>query len=160
MTDLVPGRRPRTPAERREEASPLFGLHREMNRLFDDAFRSFSLAPFGREISGFGWPSVEVAENDKTVTVTIELAGIDQKDVELRVEDNTLTIRGEKRSETEDKERRYSERYYGSFERRLPLPAEIDEDRAEASFKSDVLTVTLPKTAEARDSVKRIPIRT
>jgi HSP20 family protein len=158
MTDLVPGR-PRTPTVRRDEVSPLFDLHREMNRLFDDTFRNFSLAPFGRDLSAFGWPSVELTESDKAVTVTVELAGIDQKDIELRVENNTLTIRGEKRSETEDKERRYSERYYGSFERRLPLPAEIDEDRAEASFRNGVLTVTLPKTESAKDSVRRIPIR-
>lgn len=156
MTDLIPRARFRAPAS--TEASPVFALHREMNRLFDDAFRNFGLASFAGHSGGLNWPSVEVSETDKTVKVTAELAGLDEKDLELRVEDNVLTIKGEKRTETEDKERHYSERYYGRFERQLALPAEIDEERAEATFKNGVLTVTLPKTDRAKDAAKRIPI--
>lgn len=154
MTDLMPRSPFRTP-ERAFETGPFFSLHREMNRLFDDAFRNFGAAPLG---GGVTWPSVEVSETDRMVQVTAELAGLDEKDVELRVEDNVLTIKGEKRTETEDKERHYSERYYGRFERRLAIPAEIDEERAEATFKNGVLTVALPKTDRAKDGAKRIPI--
>jgi HSP20 family protein len=158
MNDLVPRNRF---APQRPDSDPFFSLHREMNRLFDDAFRNFGAAPFGRDgAAGYAWPSVEVTETDKDVKVTAELAGLDEKDIELRVEDNVLTLRGEKRTETEDKARQYSERYYGRFERRLALPAEIDEDAAQATFKNGVLTVTLPKSERPKDSIRRIPIQT
>jgi HSP20 family protein len=139
------------------EGSPFLTLHREMNRLFDEAFRGFGdLASNGG--MGFGWPHVEVADRDKEIRVTADLPGLEEKDVEIQVDDNVLTLRGEKRRETDDKERRYSERYYGRFERRFALPAEVDEERANATFRNGVLTVTLPKTERARQSVKRIPI--
>jgi HSP20 family protein len=104
------------------------------------------------------WPTIDVAEREKDVRVTAELPGLEEDDVELHVEDNVLTLSGEKRSEIDDNERQYSERYYGRFERRIALPAEVDEDRASATFRNGVLTVTLPKTERARQSTKRIPI--
>jgi HSP20 family protein len=156
MPNIVPGRRHGAP-DRPTDASPFFALQREMNRLFDDAFQGFGLSPFGRD-SGFGWPSVEVAETDSDVTVTAELAGLEEKDIEVRVDNDVLTLKGEKRTETDDKDRRYSERYYGRFERRLTLPAQIDEDRARAAFKNGVLTVTLPKTETTKPATNRIPI--
>jgi HSP20 family protein len=156
MSDLV--QRGRTGAPTRwENASPFLALHRDMNRLFDETFRGFgAVAPFAGA-SGFSWPSVEISETESEVTVTAELAGLDEKDVEVQVEDNVLTLRGEKRTEINDKERRYTERSYGRFERRLAL-GEVDEERATATFKNGVLTVTLPKLREARDSARRIPI--
>ena len=122
MRDLVPRARDSTP-DRWTDNSPFFALQREMNRLFDDTFRSFGVSPFG---AGAGWPSVEMSETDKSVKVTAELPGLDEKNIELRVEDNVLTLKGEKHIETQDKDKHYSERFYGRFERRLPLPAEID----------------------------------
>lgn len=157
MADLIP--RTRFNAPQRADADPFFSLHHEMNRLFDDTFRDFGIAPFGREARSFPWPSVEVAETERDVRVTAELAGLEEKDIELRVENNVLTLRGEKRTESEDKDRQYSERYYGRFERRLPIQAEVDEDAAQATFKNGVLTVILPKTARAKDAVRRIPIK-
>lgn len=154
MKDLVPRARARTP-DRWSGDSPFLSLQREMNRLFDDAFHSFGIAPFGATA---GWPLVEVSETDKSVKVTAELPGIDEKDIELRVENNTLMVRGEKHTETQDKDKHYSERFFGRFERRLALPAEIDEDGVEATFKNGVLTVTLPKTDRAVEGTKRIPI--
>lgn len=154
MTNLVPRARVGTP-DRWISDSPFFALHREMNRLFDDTFRTLGASPFG---AGAGWPSVEVSETEKSVKVTAELPGIDEKDLELRVEDNVLTLKGEKRTETQDKDKHYSERFYGHFERRFSLPSEVDEERAEATFKNGVLTVTLPKTDRARDAAKRIAI--
>jgi HSP20 family protein len=83
---------------------------------------------------------------------------MDQKDVEVLVDDNVLTIRGEKRSETEDQGRRFSERYYGRFERSIALPFEVEDEKVEASFENGVLTVTLPKSAKAKEKAKRIAI--
>lgn len=156
MRDLIPWGRSRMPA-RSEEASPFFALHREMNRLFDEAFRNFGLSPSFSE-GGFGWPSVEVSDDGKDIRVTAELPGMDEKDVEIDIDDGVLVIRGEKRTEIDDKDRRYSERSYGRFERRLALPADVDEERARASFKKGVLTVTLPRSERAHQNVRRVPI--
>ena len=158
MRDLIPwGRNQQTtPSRYRDEGDPFMTLHREMNRLFDDAFRTFDApALFGRMPS---WPSLEVSETDNEIRVAAELPGMEEKDVELFVEENGLTIRGEKRSETEDKERQFSERFYGRFERRIPLGFEVDEDKVKAQFRNGVLTVTVPKSPEAQRKTRRIPI--
>src|SRR5215211_7108976 len=163
MRDLIPwGRNPQTTSSRyREEGDPFMTLHREMNRLFDDVFRGFDVAPFG-SLSGpgrtMGWPQVEVSETDKDVRISAELPGLEDKDVEVLMGDGVLTIRGEKKSEVEDKERAFSERTYGRFERRIPLAWEVDEDKIDASFKNGVLTVTMPKSAHASSHVKRIAV--
>jgi HSP20 family protein len=114
----------------RNEPNPFLALHREMNRLFDDTFRSFDIAPFSSQ--AIGWPSVEVNETDKEVKVVAELPGLQEKDVNVELRDGLLTISGEKKSETEDKERRFSERYYGRFERSIPVD-EVDPDKVAAS---------------------------
>jgi HSP20 family protein len=159
MRDLIPwGRNQQTPSRFREEGDPFMTLHREMNRLFDDVFRGFDVMPFAGMTRQAGWPSLEITENDKEVRVLAELPGLDEKDVEVLMGDGVMTIRGEKRSEIEDKERSFSERSYGRFERRIPLAFEIDEDKVEATFKNGVLTVTLPKTAQAAAQVKRIAV--
>ena len=163
MRDLISwGRNAQTsPSPYREEGDPFMTLHREMNRLFDDVFRGFDIAPFG-SFGGMGrmagWPSVEVSETDKDVSISAELAGLEEKDVEVLMGDGVLTIRGEKKSEVEDKERAFSERSYGRFERRIPLAWDVEDDKVEASFKNGVLTVTVPKAAQAAPYMKRIPI--
>ncbi|KFG69323.1 Hsp20/alpha crystallin family protein [Microvirga sp. BSC39] len=160
MRDLIPwGRNQQTtPSRYREEADPFMTLHREMNRLFDDVFRGFDMAPLGSMSRMAGWPHVEVVDNDTDVRISAELPGLEDKDVEVLMGDGVLTIRGEKRSEIEDKERAFSERHYGRFERRIPLAWEVEKDKIDASFKNGVLTVTLPKAAESRPEVKRIAI--
>jgi HSP20 family protein len=127
-------------------------LRDEVNRLFDSVFRGF-----GETAQGAAWPSLEVRDNEGEYKVTAELPGVDEKDVELSVQDGVLTIRGEKKSETEDKERHFSERTYGRFERRIAL-GDIDEDKIKASFENGVLTVTAPKSPQAQAKIKRIPI--
>jgi HSP20 family protein len=158
LRDLITWGRdqPYVPSRRAEEVSPFLTLHREMNRLFDDVFNTFGAPSVLGRIPA--WPSVEVVASDKDVRISAELPGLDEKDVEVLVDDDVLTIRSEKRSETEDKERRFSERTYGRFERVIPLPFAVEEDKAEASFHNGVLTVTLPKSAKAEDKAKRIPI--
>jgi HSP20 family protein len=92
--------------------------------------------------------------------VIAEVPGLEEKDVEVMLDDGVLTLRGERKSETEDKDRQFSERYYGRFERRLALGHEVEEDKVAATFKNGVLLVTLPKTAKAQASAKRIAINT
>ncbi|MBY5541182.1 Hsp20/alpha crystallin family protein [Rhizobium leguminosarum] len=147
---------------REDDHDPFLSLHREVNRLFDDAFRSFgSGLPSLRGASGFGagWPSVEISDTDKDIKVTAEVPGLEEKDIEVLLDDGVLTLKGEKRSQTEDKEKQFSERYYGRFERRIPLGTEVKEDQVDATFKNGVLTVTLPKTEKAQSQVRRIAIR-
>jgi HSP20 family protein len=138
IRDLIPWNRARDVSVRRgEEFNPFLTLHREMNRLFDDVFRGFDLTPFSSDrsfVRGVGWPNVEVTETDTEVKVTAELAGLDEKDVSVELANGMLTITGEKKSETEDKDRVFSERYYGRFERRIPIE-DVDEEKVSATFK-------------------------
>ncbi len=159
LRDLITwGRDQPSVPSRREEVSPFLTLHREMNRLFDDVFNRFEggmPAVFGRTAS---WPSIEVNASDNEVSVSAELPGLDEKDIEVLVDDDVLTIRGEKKSETEDKDRRFSERYYGRFERSITLPFEVQDEKVQASFENGVLTVTLPKSPKAQERARRIAI--
>jgi HSP20 family protein len=159
IRDLIPwNNRGRDVNVRRgDDGNPFLSLHREMNRLFDDAFRNFDLAPFGNVGRQMGWPNIEVSETDKEVKVTAELPGLEEKDVQVELSNGVLAIAGEKKTETVDKERQYSERYYGRFERRIPVD-DVDEDNVNASFKNGVLTVTLAKSPAAQQRVKRIAI--
>jgi HSP20 family protein len=165
VRDLIPWGRTSSQAPtfyRGDDRSPFLSLHREMNRLFDDVFRSFDsrLPAFGSASSfGANWPSVEISETDKEIKVMAEIPGLDEKDVEVLLQDGVLTLRGEKRSETEDREKQFSERIYGRFERRIPLGVEVMEDKANAGFKNGLLTVTLPKSEKAQSQVTRIAIK-
>ena len=160
VRDLVSWSRPNDrnrnlPAAQDAAASPLFTLHREMNRLFDDVFRGFDSPSLW---GGWGtWPQIEVRDADNEYRVTAELPGLEEKDVEVLFEDGVLILRGEKRAETEDRGRAFSERVYGHFERRLAL-GDIDEDGIQARFRNGVLTVTAPKSQQSQSRVKRIPI--
>jgi HSP20 family protein len=163
VRDLIPRSRGANQAPslyRSGEMDPFLALHRNVNRLFDEVFRGFDApAPFGRSAFGNGyWPSVEISENEKEIRVMAEIPGLEEKDVEVLLEDGVLTLRGEKKSETDDAGRQLSERYYGRFERRLALGREVDEDKVTANFKNGVLAVTLPKSEKARANAKRISI--
>ena len=156
LRDLIPfNNGSRDVGLHRSEPNPFLALHREMNRLFDDAFRAFDIAPFSSQ--AIGCPTVEVNETDKDVKVVAEVPGLEEKDVNVELRDGLLTISGEKKSEAEDKERRFSERYYGRFERSISV-GDVDQDKVAATFKNGVLTVTLPKSPTAQQKVKRIAI--
>ena len=161
IRDLVPwNSRGRDVSGRRdEEPHPILSLHREMNRLFEDVFRGFDLSPFNmdRWNGTSSWPRIEISESEKEVQVTAELPGLEEKDIEVELANGVLAIRGEKKTETEDKDRLFSERYYGRFERRIPLD-DIDQEKIDASFKNGVLNVTLPKSPTAQQKVRRIAI--
>lgn len=159
MRDLIPWSRQSSsaPAVYREEGgNPFLSLRQDIDRLFDDVFRGSMPSLVGGR-SMMAWPSVEVGETDREIRITAEVPGMTDKDIEVLVEDGVLTLRGEKKSETEDKDRGYSERFYGRFERRIALPAGVDHKAAKADFKEGVLNITLPKTADAERG-RRIPI--
>ncbi len=162
IRDLVPWTKGPQLAFRQEPFAPFLTLHREMNRLFDDVLRGFG--PLGRLGSPlmegqFGWPRLEVSETDKAVTVSAELPGLSEKDVQVEFANGVLSIRGEKKTERNDDSRFFSERYYGSFERQIPLE-DVEEDKAQAVFKNGVLTITLPKSKQSNRHVRRIPVNT
>ncbi len=150
----------------------LTGLRDEMNHLFDEFFTGFERrAPSlflayepswllgGRR--GEMTPAVDVAEDDKAVTLTAELPGMKEEDVEVVLRDDMLTVKGEKKSEREEKKENYhlTERRYGAFERTFRLPETADADKIKAAIEDGVLTVTVPKKAEAKAKAeKRIKI--
>lgn len=166
VRDLIPwGRNGSNQAPtlyRDDNRDPFLSLHREVNRLFDDVFRSFDsrLPAFGSLSSlNAGWPTIEISETDKEIKVTAEVPGMEEKEIEVLFDQGVLTLRGEKRSETKDQEKQFSERFYGRFERRIPLGYEVEDDKIDARFKNGVLTVVLPKSAKAQSQIKRIAIR-
>ena len=141
---------------------PLVAFQREVDRLFDDFWRGFDLPLLGRpeRVGGSLAPRIDISEKDDEVVVSAELPGLDEKDIEVTLTDNVLSIRGEKKLEKEEKELgyTYTERSYGSFERRIPLDVEVLGDKVSAAFKNGVLTVMLPKSPEAQRHVRHIPI--
>ena len=148
---------------RHEESHPFFPLQREMNRIFDDFFQGWDVAPFAgpsARLAAFH-PSIDVKESDKEISVKAELPGLEEKDVEVLLDNETLTIKGEKKEEKEDKGKGYYhvECSYGSFHRVIPLPAGIDKKKVQAQFKNGVLNITLPKAEEAKAKGKKIPIK-
>ncbi len=147
---------------RREYQDPVLAIQNEMNRMFDRFFDE----PFGllatsdRRLNSF-LPSVDVSENEKEIKVTAELPGMDEKDIEIRLDHDNLIITGEKKAENEEKGRNYHrlERSYGSFQRVIALENEIDPDKIDAVFQKGVLTVTLPKPANSVSKTRKIEIK-
>lgn len=147
---------------------PFENLHRDVERLFDDFGSASWRFPAGRLFdSGSFWqrgammPLVDIAEREKDYQITAELPGMEEKDVELKVANDLMTIKGEKREEKQEKKQNYfaTERRYGAFERGFSLPRGIDSDKIEASFKKGVLTITLPKKPEAIKSERKIAVK-
>lgn len=161
VRNLIPwGRRNLTPSSE-NALHPVVSLQREMNQLFDDMFRGFDMsfpADFGARALSGSWPRLEVSDDNDAVRVSADLPGMEEKDVEVLLEDNVLTIRGETASRTEDSEKQFSERYYGRFERRIQLGHDVEEDKITAKLKNGVLEVVLPKDKTAGLRAKRIPL--
>src|SRR5690554_5878759 len=141
LNNLIPFKRgSRGPlARRHQQAHPIMDLQRQMNSVFENFFGDFShpmSALPDRWADGFA-PSVDIAETDKEVTVTAELAGLDEKDIHISIQDDLLTLCGEKKLEHEENDARHyvMERSYGAFSRAIPLPAEVDDNKAEAVFR-------------------------
>ncbi len=136
----------------------------EMDRLFDDFLGGFpSLSNLRQNLPAAQGltPALDVKETEKELVVTADLPGLDEKDVQLTLQNGVLTLRGEKKSERKDEGENYHlvERSYGSFQRSIRLPETIDEDKADARFDKGVLTVTLPKRPETVKAQKKIEIK-
>lgn len=150
---------------------PFENLRREVDRLFEDfnmtpfrlPFRrpAFDIEPFWSPESWVALPPVDFIERDNGYEVHADLPGMDDKDVEVKLVGDVLTIKGEKREEKEEKKPDFHvrERRFGSFERAFHVPEGVDGEKIEATFKKGVLTVMLPKTAEAVKPVKSIPVK-
>ncbi|NPV87101.1 MAG: Hsp20/alpha crystallin family protein [Anaerolineae bacterium] len=163
MKALLPWNRGKSLAVRRE-SDPFLTLRREMNRLFDEFYANpFSLAPFESlwQSEGEFMPQIDISETDKEFTITADLPGIDDKDIEVSVSNNVISISGKKEAQKTEKGRNYYhvERSFGSFHRDIPLRMEIDEDKVEARFDKGVLTITAPKRPEAIENVKRVQVK-
>lgn len=159
IRNLVPFGKKSVPVKREDE-SPFALLRREMDSLFDNFFRGFDLEPFESRMGAFS-PKVDVTENDKEIKISAELPGMDEKDIDVSLQKDMLTIKGEKKEEKEDKGKDYyrMERSYGSFSRTIPLPVEVETDKVEAKFKKGVLNITLPKSAKAVAETKKIAVK-
>lgn len=131
-------------------------LREKMNRLFEDAFTGRAE---DKEIVSSSWaPAVDIYENENELVLTAEIPGIDEKDIEIKIEDNTLTLKGERKFEKETKEENYHriERSYGSFFRAFTLPHSIDTDKVQAVHENGVLKITMPKRQELKPKTVQI----
>jgi HSP20 family protein len=155
LRSLIPVGRDRNVAR---SDNSFISLQREIDRLFDDFTQGFPALSSGGTADLL--PSMDVTETDKQIEITAELPGLEEKDVQVNVADNVLTIRGEKKAEKEEKDKAYRlvERSYGSFVRSLALPDGVNADTIKASIEKGVLKVTVPKPAPAQ--VKKIEVKT
>ena len=157
MKNLVPWRRNEkavaTPNPT-DNAPSVFGLHRQMNRLLDNFFQGFD-APLLQRF-GSDWPALDVHDDDKETKVVAELPGLEEKDIDLSLRDDVLTIKGEKSQKTQGAV--YSERWHGQFTRAVEVGPDIDPDKVKANFDKGVLTVTLQKRPNPKAETKKIAI--
>lgn len=159
LQSIIPWKKEeRSLARGRGDGDPFAQLQRRMNSVFEDFFGRSSSSDLWGDDAGEFLPRVDVSETGKEVRITADLPGLDEKDVEVTVTNNMLTIKGEKKVEKEEEEGDYyhSERSYGYFDRTIALPQGIDADNAKAKFKKGVLKVTIPKKPEAQSSRRKI----
>ena len=137
----------------------LSNIREEMNRLFDDFFTGWPERRRGL-LEGEWAPSIDVAETDEDIVITVELPGVDQKGVDITIVDDVLTLKGEKKEEKEVKEKNYHriERSYGTFQRSISLPTGVKADKAKATYKDGVLQITVPKAEEAKPKQIKINV--
>jgi HSP20 family protein len=138
---------------------PFTSLRREMDRLFDSFGRDVGWPAEGSR-AGALTPSIDVSESEGELKIDVDLPGVEEKDVDVAIADNVLTIKGEKKAEREEKKKDFQlvERSYGSFSRSLTLPFAVDPDKAKATFKNGVLSISLPKPPEVQAKAKKIAI--
>lgn len=145
-------------------------LHKEMDRLFEDFWKgsgrhSMMSPPWQSTMTPWAhsevMPHIDETEDEKSFHIQVELPGMDKDDVDITLSNGVLTIRGEKKREDEEKGKDFyrKERSFGAFRRSLPIPAEVDESKIDASFKKGVLNIELPKTEEARKNITHIDIK-
>lgn len=163
-SELNPQRwRGRSPLFSESQERSLERLEQDVNRLFEDFKRSLGHLPFAPESWGRGEysPRFDETEDDKAIHVTAEIPGVEEKDFDITLSDNVLTLRGERKEEAEKKGKRFHRRecVYGTFLRSITLPAEVDESKIRASFRNGILTIDLPKTKKRQKKARRITVR-
>jgi HSP20 family protein len=144
---------------RRKERHPLATFREEVDRLFDDFFgRTWEIEPLWRAGRGL---SLDVAETEDEIIVTVDLPGVEPKDIDITLTGDVLIIKGEKKEEKEEKKRDYHrmERRYGSFSRSVALPPVADPDKVSAAYKDGVLKITLGKKEEAKAKSVKIEVK-
>jgi HSP20 family protein len=140
--------------------SDVMNMQREINRMFDNFFRGGLMG--GDTFASAGWtPAVDIAERENEYAVRVELPGVSKDDVKITMQNNVLTVRGEKKQEKETKDANYHrlERSYGSFERSFTLPATVKADRIDASYADGILTISLPKADEAKPKQIEVKVK-
>jgi len=142
----------------------MFEKSRGLSLLGNEHFWPRFIDPFrelGSAISNFFSPSADALDKEDSYEIRLELPGVNEKDVEICIENNSLIIRGEKRTEREEKEKNYyfSERRFGAFERAFRLPEDVHEAEIKATFKDGVLTIRIPKTEQKKPVSRKIEIR-
>ena len=162
LMDLVPWRHKNKHAKDDGKTHPPMSFGDEFDQMFNGFFQNFGSPSlfFENGTRGEFSPRINVGGTDKVVQVSAELPGIDEKDIDVSLAGDILTIKGEKKESKESKSGDYSrlERRFGSFRRSVSLPCEVESDGIRASFKNGVLNVELPKTEKARESARRIEV--
>jgi len=162
------------PVKRQDQAlparysHPMFQLHNEIDRLFEDVFRGFGFPSLGIDgsfprLAQTDWlkPTLDIGVTDKEYTISVELPGMDQKDIQLELVNDTLMIKGEKKQDKEEQDKNFYriERSYGSFQRVLSVPEDADRDRINAVYKNGVMKITLPREVLPQKGAKQIEIK-
>ncbi|MBM9616602.1 Hsp20/alpha crystallin family protein [Desulfobulbus rhabdoformis] len=143
---------------------PMLQLHRDIDNLFGQFFAGWGMPRLGNweglSTDALLKPKVDLSGADNQYQLTVEIPGVEEKDISVDVRQNTMTIRGEKRQEKEEKEKNHYriERSYGAFQRILSLPEDVDQDSIKAAFKNGVLTITMPRKALPASEVKQVAI--
>lgn len=160
LYELMPLRKNRKNGNSQDPLATMDRLHRS---LFDDFFGDFAIEPFGafNNAQGAFVPKVNLTEDENNVYVSAELPGLEEKDIELSLTDNQLTIKGEKKQHHEEKETNYyrQESAYGSFQRIIGLPSEVNADKSEAKFANGLLEIKLPRLKPEVTKAKKINIK-
>ncbi|WP_119418185.1 Hsp20/alpha crystallin family protein [Desertibaculum subflavum] len=149
------------PTELERGGNPFFSLQSEINRMFDDAFRGF---PSGASISGLDKvlsPAIDVKETEQGLEVSAELPGIEEKDLDVSIVEDLLTIKAEKKQEQKKEEKGYymMERSYGTVSRSIRLPFAADPSKVSATFDKGVLKIAVPRPAEEQAKVRKIQVK-
>ena len=160
---LIPWReKSQVPTQRDDFLDPFVAFRREMDRMFDNFFNGLGARALRPSTAWQGvLPTIDVAETDKEMVITAEIPGLNDKDFEVTLAGDVLTIKGEKKAEQEEKDGNayYAERRYGAFSRSVRLPFEVKDEQVDANYDKGVLTVRVPKPAEAQRAVRRIEVK-
>jgi HSP20 family protein len=161
---LVPWRDKSTPATRDDLHDPFFSFRQHVDRMFDDFFNGFGRRVVGSPFDSWAapTPSLDLTETEKQIVVTAEMPGLDDKDFEVSVSGDILTLKGEKKAEHEHRngDAHYMERRFGSFSRSVRLPFEVQDEKVDARYEKGVLTIRVPKPADMQRQIRRIEVRT